>query len=198
MLLWPPVALGHGKSRTKTLRLLPNSPVKINGRDGLQRAAGVNLKRWIVSDCYKPRTLRFGPQLAEHILSSDPCGGVKWLHDFIQLTPGLVPPTITLLQRFPNHFRTTSRCSLWWNIRNSSLPSSDVFIPIWLRWDHPGPFHRSTIGPTVHGFGEWVEPGFFNSGTTCKHPRKGHGIALRHRIHMLGQPNMLGEPNMLG
>lgn len=23
---------------------------------------------------------------------------------------------------------------------------------------------------------------------------KGHGIALRHRIHMLGEPNMLGEP----
>lgn len=89
MLLWPPVALGHGKSRTKTLRLLPNSPVKINGWDGLQRAAGVNLKRWIVSDCYKPRTLRFGPQLAEHILSSDPRGGVKWFHDFIQLIPGI-------------------------------------------------------------------------------------------------------------
>lgn len=111
MLLWPPVALGHGKSRTKTLRLLPNSPVKINGRDGLQRAAGVSLKRWIVSDCYKPRTLRFGPQLAEHILSSDPCGGVKWLHDFIQLIPGIFQSPRWYHRPSPccNAFQTTSK-----------------------------------------------------------------------------------------
>lgn len=43
-LLWPPVVLGHGESRTKTLRLILNSPLKTNSLEGLQRAAGVIMK----------------------------------------------------------------------------------------------------------------------------------------------------------
>lgn len=44
MLLWPPVVLGHGKSRTETPRLIPNRTLKINSLEGLQRAAGVSMK----------------------------------------------------------------------------------------------------------------------------------------------------------
>lgn len=38
------VVLGHGESRTKTLRLIPNSPLKTNSLEGLQRAAGLIMK----------------------------------------------------------------------------------------------------------------------------------------------------------
>lgn len=115
MLLWPPVVLGHRKSRTKTLRFIPNSPMKINVLDSLQSWLSRSwclMKRWIVSDCYKPHTLRFGQQLAEHVLSSDPCGGVKLFHVFIQMIQGIIQSPVgttdhhlagTLSKLLPNY-----------------------------------------------------------------------------------------------
>lgn len=60
----------------------------------------------------------------------------------------LVPPTITLLERFSNHFQNINRCSLQGNIWNSSLASFDMFTnyceagPPWIG----SPAHHSMQG----------------------------------------------------